>query len=74
MSVRSLEGDVPIRQLAGVLFVLAVVTLLYSLLVTRTILLWLFAWLSLASVGLLVFVVYLLYRLTVAAERIATKL
>jgi hypothetical protein len=74
MNVRSLEGDVPIRQLAGVLLVLAVVTLLYSLLVTRTILLWLFAWLSLASVGLLVFVVYLLYRLTVAAERIATKL
>jgi hypothetical protein len=74
MSVRSLEGDVPIRQLAGVLLVLAVVTLLYSLLVTQTILLWLFAWLSLASVGLLVFVVYLLYRLTVAAERIATKL
>ncbi|PSQ46983.1 hypothetical protein BRD19_10985 [Halobacteriales archaeon SW_7_65_23] len=74
MNVRSLEGDVPIRQLAGVLLVLAVVTLLYSLLVTQTILLWLFAWLSLASVGLLVFVVYLLYRLTVAAERIATKL
>ena len=74
MSVRSLEGDVPIRQLAGVLLVLAVVTLLYSLLVTQTILLWLFGWLSLASVGLLVFVVYLLYRLTVAAERIATKL
>lgn len=62
------------RLLAGVLLFLGVVTFLYSLLVTRTLLLWLFGWLSLASVALLLFVVYLLYRLTVAAERIATKL
>jgi hypothetical protein len=50
---------------------LLIVTFLYSVFVTGTVVLWLAAWSGLLGVGTVLYVVYLLYRLVVAVERIA---
>ena len=70
MSVADLKTKVP-RFTVPAIVVLLIVSLLYSILITATIDLWLAVWGRLLSIGLVVFVVYLLYRLVLAVERIA---
>jgi protein-S-isoprenylcysteine O-methyltransferase Ste14 len=66
----SIRGRLPRATVPAVLLVF-VVTLGYSVLVTGTLLLWVAMWVGLGSVVLALFVVYLLYRLVLAVERIA---
>ena len=70
MSVADLQTKVPrftVPTIAGLLLV----SLLYSVLVTANIILWLAVWGGLLSIGIGLFVVYLFYRLVLAIERIA---
>ncbi|MFB1065347.1 hypothetical protein [Natrinema sp. H-ect4] len=70
MSVADLQTKVPrftVPTIAGLLLV----SLLYSVLVTANITLWLAVWGGLLSIGIGLFVVYLFYRLVLAVERIA---
>lgn len=70
MSIADLQTKIPrftVPAIAGLL----VFSLLYSVLVTADIILWLAVWGGLLSVGTGVFVVYLFYRLVLAVERIA---
>jgi hypothetical protein len=70
MSVADLRRRLP-RFTLPVVLGLLLVTLLYSVLVTGTVLLWFAAWSGVFGVGAVSFVIYLLYRLVVAVERIA---
>lgn len=72
MSAVELQAKVPqftLPVIAG----LMIITLLYSILVTGNIVLWLAAWGGLFSLGVSVLLVYLFYRLVVAVERIAER-
>jgi len=70
MSTRPLQQRVP-SYVAPLVIALALVTLLYSLLVTGQLLLWVALWGSLVATAVTVLLVYLFYRLVVAVERIA---
>lgn len=72
MSVADLQTKVP-RFTAPVIASLLIISLLYSVLVTQNIVLWLVVWGGLLSVVLTLFVVYLFYRLVLAVERIAER-
>ena len=70
MSVADLHAKIPrftLPATAGLL----VVSLLYAVLVTGDIVLWLIVWGGLSSIGVGLFVVYLFYRLVLAVEQIA---
>ncbi|MBX0298272.1 hypothetical protein [Haloarcula nitratireducens] len=70
MSVADLQIKVP-RFIVPTIAGLLLVSLLYSVLVTANIILWLAVWGGLLSIGIGLFVVYLFYRLVLAVERIA---
>lgn len=70
MSVADLQASTP-RFTVSAIVGLLLVSLLYSVLVTTNVALWLAAWGGLFGVGIAVFVVALFYRLVVAVERIA---
>jgi hypothetical protein len=70
MSVADLQTKVP-RFTVPAIVSLLILSLLYSILVTGNIVIWLAVWGGLLSVGLTLFVIYLFYRLVVAVERIA---
>jgi hypothetical protein len=70
MSAAELRRKLP-RFTLPVLSGLLPVTLLYSVLVTGTVVLRFAAWAGLLGFGTLLFVLYLFYRLVVAVERIA---
>jgi protein-S-isoprenylcysteine O-methyltransferase Ste14 len=72
MSVADLQTQVP-RFTVPVIASLLIISLLYSVLVTQNIVLWLVMWGGVLSVGLTLFVVYLFYRLVLAVERIAER-
>ncbi len=69
-------GSVPLQEkiprfTAPAILMLLAGSLFYSVLVTAQIFAWLVFWGGLFSIGLSLFVVYLLYRLVLAVERIA---
>jgi protein-S-isoprenylcysteine O-methyltransferase Ste14 len=72
MSVADLQTKVP-RFIVPTIASLLIVSLLYSILVTQNVVLWLAAWGGVLSVGLTLFVVYLFYRLVLAVERITDR-
>jgi protein-S-isoprenylcysteine O-methyltransferase Ste14 len=73
MSVADLQTKLPRFTVPTIVGLLAV-SLLYSVLVTANITLWLAVWGGLLSIGIGLFVVYLFYRLVLAVERIADNL
>ncbi len=70
MSAQPLQQKIP-SFAAPLVITLALVSLLYALVVSQSLLLWLVAWGSLAAIAATVFLVYLFYRLVVAVEEIA---
>lgn len=60
--------------IAGVIVIAFLASLLYGVLVLRSPLQLLSVWWNLIGLGLLVFVVYLFYRLVLAVERIADSM
>jgi hypothetical protein len=72
MSVADLQAKVP-RFTVPAIVSLLILSLVYSILVSGTIVLWLAAWGGLLSIGLALFVIYLFYRLVLAVERIADE-
>ena len=72
MSVALPRDVVPRSVLLG-LGALVLVSFLYSLLVSGTLLLWALAWVGLLGMAIAVVSVWLFYRLVVAVERIAEQ-
>jgi hypothetical protein len=72
MSVADLQAKVP-RLIIPAIVSLLILSLLYSILVTGNIVIWLAMWGGLLSIGLVLFVIYLFYRLVLAVERIADE-
>ncbi|RZV10341.1 hypothetical protein BDK88_1496 [Natrinema hispanicum] len=70
MSAVFLQEKIP-RFAVPAIIVLLAGSLLYSVFVTAQIFAWLVFWGGLFLIGLSLFVVYLLYRLVLAVERIA---
>lgn len=73
MRLESVEPEIPTYAVLVVL-VLFAASMLYGIVVMRSLLAPLAAWLGLLGIALSLFVVYLLYRFVVAVEQIARKL
>jgi len=67
------EFEIPTSAI-GVLFVLFVASLTYGVVIMQSLTAPITVWLDILEVGVILFVVYLLYRFVVAVETIASKL
>lgn len=73
MEVAQSDFEIP-TWVAGLLVVLVGVSFVYGIVVMRSLAAPITFWLSVVSVGVSLFVVYLLYRFVLAVEKIADKL